>query len=86
MTWQKAQAQSTKGGAGRPRFGANEITLSTRVMLSREEEDPRWESQCGHKTFLPGMTSGPPEPHFCPKHRLNLPINTPYSSWQKVSI
>jgi hypothetical protein len=28
--------------AGRPRFGANEITLSTRVMLSRYEEDPRW--------------------------------------------
>jgi hypothetical protein len=39
--WQKAQAQPTQGGAGRPhslvgrpRFGANEITLSTRVMLS----------------------------------------------------
>jgi hypothetical protein len=42
MTWQKARAQPTEGGTGsphplvgRPRFGANEITLSTRVMLSR---------------------------------------------------
>jgi hypothetical protein len=42
MTWQKARAQPTQGGAGqpyslagRPGFGADEITLSTRVMLSR---------------------------------------------------
>jgi hypothetical protein len=42
MTWQKAWDQPTQGGAGlphflagRPGFGANEITLSTRVMLSR---------------------------------------------------
>jgi hypothetical protein len=41
MTWQKAWAQMTQGGAGRahslagrPGFGANEITLSTCVMLS----------------------------------------------------
>jgi hypothetical protein len=40
--WQKAQAQPTQGGigrpyplVGRPGFGANEITLSTHVMLSR---------------------------------------------------
>jgi hypothetical protein len=38
----KSWAQQTKGGtirhhslAGRPRFGTNEIMLSTRVMLSR---------------------------------------------------
>jgi hypothetical protein len=69
---------------GRPGIGVNEITLSTRVMLSRQEEDPRWESRCGHETWLPGhprwstgLTSGPPEPHFRPKHRLNPPINTP---------
>jgi hypothetical protein len=24
-----------------------------------------------------GLTSGPPKPHFCPKHQLNPPINTP---------
>jgi hypothetical protein len=42
MMWQKAQAQLTQGGAdwphslaGRLGFGANEIMLSTRVMLSR---------------------------------------------------
>jgi hypothetical protein len=42
MTWQKARAQPTQGGAGRlhslaglPGFGANEITLSTGVMLSQ---------------------------------------------------
>jgi hypothetical protein len=41
MMWQKARAQPTQGGAsrshslaGRPGFGANEITLSTHVMLS----------------------------------------------------
>jgi hypothetical protein len=40
--WQKAKAQLNHGGAGRlhsfadqPGFGANEITLSTRVMLSQ---------------------------------------------------
>jgi hypothetical protein len=26
---------------------------------------------------LAGLTSGPPEPHFRPKHRLNSPINIP---------
>jgi hypothetical protein len=42
MTWQKARAQPTQGGAdrpnslaGQPGFGTNEITLSTCVMLSR---------------------------------------------------
>jgi hypothetical protein len=41
MMWQKAQAQPTQGGAGQPHslagqpgFGANEITPTTRVMLS----------------------------------------------------
>jgi hypothetical protein len=42
MMWQKVRAQLTQGGAGRPHsmagrpgFGANEITLLTRVLLSR---------------------------------------------------
>jgi hypothetical protein len=42
------------------------------------------QSRCGHKTWPPdhpsrlgGLTSGPPEPHFRPKHRLNPIINTP---------
>jgi hypothetical protein len=42
MMWQKARSQLIQGGvsrphslAGRPRFGANEIKLSTRVMLGR---------------------------------------------------
>jgi hypothetical protein len=42
------------------------------------------QSQCGQETWLPGhpswpgsLTSGPPEPHFRPKHRLNPHINTP---------
>jgi hypothetical protein len=40
--WQKARAEPTQGGAGRPYslvarpgFGANKITLSTHVMLSQ---------------------------------------------------
>jgi hypothetical protein len=48
MTWQKVWAQPTQGGASRPHaladrpgFGANEIMLSTRVMLSQKEEDQR---------------------------------------------
>jgi hypothetical protein len=98
MMRQKARAHPTKGGAGwphslagQPGIGANEIMLSTRVMLSWYEEDLRWESQCGHETWplgdprwLTGLTSGPSEPHFHPKHQLNPQINTPYSSWQKV--
>jgi hypothetical protein len=69
--WQKARAQPSQGGAGWPGFGANEITLSTRVMLSWSEEDSRWESRCGHETCPPGhprwladLTSGPPSPTF----------------------
>jgi hypothetical protein len=91
MTWQNARAQPTQGGAGQPHslagrlgFGADEITLPTCVMLSQKEEDPRWESQCGHETWTLGhprwladLTSGPPEPHFRPKHQLNPPINAP---------
>jgi hypothetical protein len=49
--WQKTRAQPTQGGADQPHslasqtgFGANEITLSTHVMLSQYEEDLRWES------------------------------------------
>jgi hypothetical protein len=40
---------------GQPGFGTNEITLLTRVMLSWLEEDPRWESRCGHETWLSGL-------------------------------
>jgi hypothetical protein len=29
-----------------------------------------------HPSWLTGLTSWPPEPHFWPKHWLNLPINT----------
>jgi hypothetical protein len=35
------------------------------------------QSQCGHKTWPPGLTSGPHEPHFWPKHQPNPRINTP---------
>jgi hypothetical protein len=42
------------------------------------------QSQCGqetwppdHPSWQPSLTSGPLEPHFQPKHRLNPPINTP---------
>jgi hypothetical protein len=41
-------------------------------------------SRCGQETWLPsdpswliGLTSGPPEPHFRPKLQLNPPINIP---------
>jgi hypothetical protein len=37
-----------------------------------------------HPKWPASLTGGPPDPHFHPKHRLNCPINTPYSSQQKV--
>jgi hypothetical protein len=56
---------------------------STRVNLSRQEGYPMWERWCCHKAWSPGqvkwqvgLTSGPPEPQFWPRHSLNPPINT----------
>jgi hypothetical protein len=49
---------------------------STHVNLSQQEGYPMWERQCCHKSWPPGLTSGPPEPQFRPRHELNTPINT----------
>jgi hypothetical protein len=56
---------------------------STHVNLSRQEGYPMWERRCYHKAWPPGQvkwpagpTSGPSEPKFWPRHRLNPPINT----------
>jgi hypothetical protein len=64
---------------------------STRVNLSRQEGYLLWERWCCHKAcppgqvkWPPGLTSGPPEPKLWPRHRFNPPINTLYSSRQKV--
>jgi hypothetical protein len=90
MMWQQAQAQSTQGGAGRLGFGTNEIMLSTRDMLSQSEEDPRWESQCGHETWPAGhprwpasLTSGPLSPTFAQSTALT-PLLLPVESVKKV--
>jgi hypothetical protein len=56
---------------------------STRVNLSRQEGYPMWQTRCCHKAWPPshgkwpaGLTSGPLEPQFWPRHRLKPPINT----------
>jgi hypothetical protein len=70
--------------AGRPGVGAfSNFTLPTCQGRSVHGVSNA-QSQCSHETWLPShpswppdLTSGPLEPHFRPKHWLNLPINTP---------
>jgi hypothetical protein len=76
--WHKARAQPRQSGAGQPGVGAfSNFALPTCQGRSVHEVS-NVQSRCDHKTWQPNhpswlaeLTSGPPELHFRPKHRLN---------------
>jgi hypothetical protein len=98
MIWQKAWAQRTQGGAsqphslaGRPWFGANEITLSTRVMLSRKKRIQGGKvsaaTKLGHPRWLAGWPNKwPPGTTFTQSIDLIPPINTPLEHGSSAGI
>jgi hypothetical protein len=69
--------------ASRPGVGAfwnSTLQMCQGRLVHRVSNAQSW---CGHETWPPvhpswlaGLTSGPPEPHFQQKHWLNPPINT----------
>jgi hypothetical protein len=76
--WHKAWAQPSKSGAGRPGVGAFSNSALPTCQGRLVHGACSAQSRCGqeswplgHPSWPAGLTGGPPEPHFRPKHRLS---------------